>query len=64
MYKKNKENAEHALRLILKENYIDYYPQVFGNLKGNWPNISNFNTFETKVLRDIFSYLFVRLLKK
>jgi len=61
MYKKNKENAEHALRLILKENYIDYYPQVFGNLKGNWPNISNFNTFETKIVEKMKERLNVNL---
>ncbi len=49
--KKNREAAEHALRLILKESYIEFYPQIFGNMSSPWPTMPNFNTFETRVFR-------------
>jgi len=54
LHKKNKEAAEHALRLILKESYVEYYPQIFGNMTSPWPNMPNFNTFETRV--NFFSF--------
>jgi len=50
LQKKNKEAAEHALRLTLKESYSEYYPQIFGNLTSPWPTMPNFNTFETRIV--------------
>lgn len=47
LYKKNKEYAEIALRLTIKEYYPNYFPQIYGNMNKPWPEIAS--SFQEKV---------------